>query len=398
MELLTADTPDRLETALAAIADLVVVGVDVERADSDRYFRTPALIQVGGEGRVALVDPLALDDLLPLQTFLSGRLTVLHALDNDLVPLASAGVQPPSLADTAVAASLLGLPTGLERLLEDLLAVKLPGDKEQMQRADWEARPLSEDMRAYAAADVADLPALWRELAARLSHAGRAGWYQEELAALLAQPPLEERRAWTRLRGIGRLDGEGRRRIRALWHRRESLARSTDTAPSRIASDRLLVDLASAPPTSRRELGRRGMRRESVRRFGSALMEAAERPDAVIMPPDVDDADAIVGRNRRPSQHEKALSDRLRSLRAELAEDLGIDAGVLCPSRAINAAVLAGPRTVDDLRTALALRAWQWQLLAPTFCEAFGLDRDEGQDGEAAEDAHTENGDATKER
>lgn len=396
MELLTADTPDRLEAALDALADLGVVGVDVERADSDRYFRTPALIQVGGEGRVALVDPLALDDLLPLQTFLSGRLTVLHALDNDLVPLASAGVRPPSLADTAVAASLLGLPTGLEPLLEDLLAVTLPSDKEQMQRADWEARPLSEGMRAYAAADVADLPALWRELAARLSHAGRAGWYQEELAALLAQPPLEERRAWTRLRGIGRLDGEGRRRARALWHRRESLARSTDTAPSRIAPDRLLVDLASTPPNSSRELGRRGMRRESVRRFGSALIEAAEQPDAVATPPDADDADAVVGRGRRPSQHEKALTDRLRSLRAELADDLGIDAGVLCPSRAITGAVLAGPRTVDELRAALALREWQWQLLAPAFCEAFGLDRD-GHDGSPAVEAGTENSDATKE-
>lgn len=397
MELLTADTPDRLAAALEALADLGVVGVDVERADSERYFRTPALIQVGGEGRVALVDPLAVDDLLPLQTFLSERLTVLHALDNDLVPLAAAGVHPPSLADTAVAASLLGLPTGLERLLQDLLAVTLPGDKEQMQRADWEARPLSDDMRAYAAADVADLPALWRELATRLSRAGRAGWYQEELAALLAQPPIEERRAWTRLRGIGRLDGEGRRRVRALWHRREALARSTDTAPSRIAPDRVLVDLASAPPHSPRELGRRGMRRESVRRFGNALIEAIEQPDEVTTPTDADDADAGVSRGRRPSSHEKALSDRLRSVRAEIAEGLGIDAGVLCPSRAVTAAVLAGPRTVEELRAALALREWQWQLLASAFCDAFGLDRDR-QDGEPADDADTDSADATKER
>ncbi|PSO51237.1 MAG: ribonuclease D, partial [Actinobacteria bacterium QS_5_72_10] len=196
MQLLTADTPERLEAALAALADLGVVGVDVERADSDRYFRTPALIQVGGDARVALVDPLALDDLAPLQRFLAQRLTVLHALDNDLVPLASVGVTPPALADTAVAAMLLGLPTGLERLLTGQLGTEPPGDKEAMQRADWEQRPLTEQMRTYAAADVADLPALWRKLATHLAALGRTPWYQEELAALLAQPPLEQRRAW----------------------------------------------------------------------------------------------------------------------------------------------------------------------------------------------------------
>lgn len=380
MELFTADTPQALHAALAALADLGVVGVDVERADSERYFRSAALIQAGGDGRVALIDPLALDDLAPLQRFLAQRLTVLHALDNDLVPLASLGVRPPALADTAVAAMLLGLPTGLERLLTEELGVALPGDKERMQRADWEQRPLTEEMRAYAAADVADLPALWRELSTRLARLGRTGWYQEELAALLAQPPLEERRAWTRLRGVGRLDADGRRRARALWHRRESLARTTDTAPARIAPDRLLIDLAGSPPASAQELGRRGMRRDAVRRFGPALVEAAQQPDEVAAPPDAHDSDAPTGRGRRPSSDEKALDERLRALRAGVAEQLGIDAGVLCPGRAVTSAVLAAPAGRDELRRALGLRGWQWELLAEPFCDALGL-APAGQDG-----------------
>jgi ribonuclease D len=390
MQLLTADTPERLEAALATLADLGVVGVDVERADSDRYFRTPALIQVGGDARVALVDPLALDDLAPLQRFVAQRLTVLHALDNDLVPLASVGVTPPALADTAVAAMLLGLPTGLERLLTGQLGTEPPGDKEAMQRADWEQRPLTEQMRTYAAADVADLPALWRELATHLAALGRTPWYQEELAALLAQPPLEQRRAWTRLRGVGRLDADGRRRARALWHRRESLARTTDTAPGRIAPDRLLVDLASTPPSSARELGRRGMRREAVRRFGSALVKAAESPQDVPAPPGADDVDAPTGRGRRPTSEEKALDERLRGLRAEIAEELGIDAGVLCPGRAVTTAVQATPSDPEQLRAALGLRQWQWALLAQPFCEALGLAPQE-QDGG---DTHAEEGSA----
>lgn len=373
MELL-ADSPAGLQAALEQLADLHVVGVDVERADSDRYFRTAALIQVGGEGRVALVDPLAVADLSALHVFLASRLTVLHALDNDLVPLQGAGVTPPALADTAVAASLLGLPTGLEPLLEEVLGIHLPGDKEAMQRADWEARPLTAAMRAYAAADVADLPKLWRALATRLAESGRTAWYHQELAALMAQPPLEERRAWTRLRGIGRLDTDGRRRVRALWLQREALARDTDTAPGRIAPDRVLVDLAATPPRTPRELGRRGLRRDAVRRFGQPLLDAVERPEGITAPPATEAADAPGGFGRRPTSEEKALADRLRGVRTDLAATLEVDPGVLCPSRAVTAAVLAGPTDFEELRAALGLRPWQWQLLAGPFCAELGLD------------------------
>lgn len=370
-DLFDAASASQLDTALARLADLDVVGVDVERADSDRFFRRAALIQVGGDGRVALVDPLALHDLAPLDAFLGRRQVVLHALENDLVPLEAAGVRPRRMADTAVAATVLGLPTGLEPLLAETLGVQLAGDKEAMQRADWEARPLSDAMCAYAAGDVADLPALWAELERRLHALGRWDWYADELAAQLAQPPLEERREWTRMKGVGRLDPDSRRRARAVWHRREELARATDTAPGRIATDRVLVDLASAPPSSPHELGRRGLRREAVRRFGQDLLSALRRPGQVAVPeasPAPNNRDG-----RRPTSEERALADRLRAVRSARAESLGLDPGVLCPSRTLVAAVMAGPRSPEELRRCLGIRDWQWQLLAAEFCEALGL-------------------------
>ena len=57
-EFVLADTPEQLARSLALLEDLPVVGVDVERADWKRYYRAAALVQVGGEGRVALIDPL----------------------------------------------------------------------------------------------------------------------------------------------------------------------------------------------------------------------------------------------------------------------------------------------------------------------------------------------------
>lgn len=361
------DEPERLAPALAGLDDLAVVGVDVERADGRRYYRSAALIQVGAARGVLLIDPLAVADLASLDAFLDGRATVLHALENDVGPLASLGVTPARVHDTALAATVLGLPTGLERLLTDLLGVDLGGDKAAMQRADWERRPLSPAMLEYAAGDVVHLPDLWAELTLRLDRTGRTAWYREELAAARARPPADERRAWTRTRGASRLSPSARSRLRALWHSREELARSTDTAPSRIAGDKVLLDLAARPPASASQLSRRGLRRQAVRDFGDDLMRAIAAAEAAQVEP-------VRRAGRSPTDDDRALADRLRAIRAERAAALGLDPGVLCPGRAILAALLTDPRTPEELREGLGLRPWQWEQLGAEFCDQVGLD------------------------
>ncbi|HVM18333.1 MAG TPA: HRDC domain-containing protein [Egibacteraceae bacterium] len=364
--LTVVDRTEDLVLALESLGDVERVGVDVERADWDRYYRAAALIQVGGAGQVVVVDPLTAQDLRALDAFLQPRLTVFHAVENDLEPLVNLGVKPPHICDTAVAAAVLGLPTGLEALLRDRLGVTLSGDKSAMQRANWEARPLTKDMLAYAAGDVADLPELWAVLDAELEQAGRRQWYEQELAALLAMPPVEDRRRWSRTKGAGRLDVTARARLRRLWETREQLGRDTDTAPGRIATDAILVDLAKTPPASVSELSQRGLRRQSIREFGPTLLAAV----ADGTPLDAEERRPL----RAPTDADRALIDELRQIRAERAEALGIDAGVLCPSRTLAPAVLSSPETPDELREALGLRPWQWEQLGAAFCEAADLD------------------------
>lgn len=242
-EIVFVDDPDALARALARIpAD--VVGVDVERADADRYFRRAALVQVGDAGRCVLVDPLAVERLDALDRFLAGRTAVLHAVENDLEPLAATGVEPARVADTAVAAAVLGLPTGLGPLLQEILGVALSPDKERFQRADWERRPLPEDMAAYAAGDVFHLPLLWERLADRLDTAGRRPWYDQELAATVERA-AEDRRDWTRTRGAGRLGPQARAVLRELWEERERIGREHDIAPNRLLQDLVPQDRKS---------------------------------------------------------------------------------------------------------------------------------------------------------
>ncbi len=354
---------------LAATLDLVdepVVGIDVERADGERYFKAAALVQVGTAGRCILVDNVEIDELGPLDRFLSGRLAVFHALENDLAPLAALEVRPAHVADTSIAASLLGLPTGLRPLLGEVLEVRLSPDKERLQRADWSARPLTEEMIAYAAEDVFYLGALWSELERRLNDAGRRTWYEQELEAVVRRA-RGDHRSWTRTKGLGRLDDRGRAVLRALWEEREAIARGEDVAPQLVARDECLVAIAEDPPQSLAGLRRRGLRGHQVDRYGQRLLAAAwnglrgpHEPSST--------------RLRPSSNEDRATYDRLRRARAQVAERVGISSGVLCPSRLLWRAVLADPQDGTELCALAGLRPWQTQLLAQALWSAYSKD------------------------
>jgi ribonuclease D len=389
-EVVLVEVGDQVAPALEGIAE-EVVGVDVERADGDRYYRRAALVQVGVEDRCVLLDGVTIDVLPALDRFLHGeRLAVLHAVENDLEPLAAKGVHPSRFADTAVAAAMLGLPTGLGALLREVLDVELTDDKETYQRADWAERPLPAGMAAYAAGDVVHLPLLWAALEARLAETGRRGWYDQELTWIVERA-AEDTRDWTRVKGSGRLTGAQRAILRAVWEERERLAREHDLAPNRLLHDDVLRDLAVDPPRTEAQLVRRSQRRRNLlRRHAADLFAAVQRGLAA-------EPEEKGSMGRRWTDRDKATFDALRRTRAEVAEGLGIDAGVLCPSRPLWRAVAAGPSDGRELCEAVELRPWQTELLAAPLWDAYmrtrsstadagsdGSEGSEGSDGDGA--------------
>jgi len=357
------DDVERVRPALADL-DLPVVGVDVERADADQYFRHAALVQVGGPGTCVLLDGMALDDMTALQEHLATRLTVLHAASNDVVPLAAKGVEPTQLVDTAIAAAVLGLPMGLGALLGEVLGLTLGGDKESFQRADWAKRPIPPDMQAYAAGDVVHLPALWHVLADRLDTTGRTTWFEQELVANL-ENAVTDTRDWRRVRGVGRLAPRQQTIARALWEAREALARSEDIAPNLLLHDEVILALAVEPPRTAAQLARRARRRrrmepEHAERFLTVVVEA-EATDPP--PPDPD--------RRRWTDRDSRAFDRLRAARSKVADALGIEAGVLCASKTLKDAVRSDPADAEALSEAAGLRPWQRELLGEVLWRAY---------------------------
>jgi ribonuclease D len=355
-----------------ALGDLApeTVGVDVERSDGEHYFRSAALIQIGYAGACVVVDPLADVDLGILADALRGRFVVLHAVENDLEPLddvdvhlAVDGAPHREIADTAIAAALLGLPTGLGPLLADVLEVRLTADKERFQRADWTRRPLPGDMLEYAAGDVIHLPHLWSELETRLRATERLRWYEEELQQTVERA-REDRRSWRRTRGADRLDGRARAVLRELWEEREEIARSEDIAPQLVTRDDALVTLAGDPPATRGDLRARGVRGRQVREHGERLLAATRRGI------EADEVESLSG-VRPATDDDRSVHDRLRRARAGVAREIGVDPGVLCPNRVLWQAVLADPRDADELCTAAELRPWQRELLADVLWDAY---------------------------
>jgi ribonuclease D len=350
------DETSQLAAALDHIDD-GVVGVDVERADSHRYYRRAALIQIGDRDACVLIDPLALDDLSGLGSWLRSRTSVLHAIENDIVPLHAAGVQPGDVADTAVAAAVLGLPTGLEPLLEEILGVELAMDKDRYQRADWEARPLDDGMMRYAAGDVFHLPELWREMATRLEAAGRVTWYEQELEHTIASAH-EDSRDWRRTKGAGRLDPAQRAVLRALWEEREEIAREHDIAPNRLIHDRTLLSLAEEPADDERAIVSRNRRRSSPLPEHADRILAALRRGLEAEPEDKE------SNGRRWRDSDRTAYDQMRRRRAEIADGLGIDPGVLCPGRPLWGAIVSDPQSPEELAAEAGLRPWQAEILA----------------------------------
>lgn len=365
------DDPTRVAPALADL-DLPVVGVDVERADADRYHRHAALVQVGGPSGCVLLDGMVLDDLAALQAHLATRLSVLHAANNDVVPLAAKGVEPPRLVDTAVAAAVLGLPIGLNALLAEVLGIVVEGDKESFQRADWAARPIPAPMQDYAAGDVVHLPALWQVLADRLDGAGRMRWFEQELDASLTNA-VTDTRDWRRVRGVGRLAPRQQVIARMLWEAREDIARTEDIAPNLLLHDEVIVALSVEPPRTAAQLARRARRRRRMQddhaeRFLTVVLDAAEQDPP---PPDPD--------RRRWTDRDTRAFDRLRAARSKVADTLGIDAGVLCASKTLKDAVRCDPADADALCEAAGLRPWQRELLGDVLWSAYrGRSADSG--------------------
>lgn len=385
------ETDEALEEYVARLAaGTGPVAIDAERASGYRYSNRAYLIQVRREGAgTALIDPIPLSSLQPLQDAIGEAEWILHAATQDLPCLAEVGLTPTALFDTELAGRLLNYPrVGLATLVETLIGARM---KKEHSAVDWSTRPLPEPWLEYAALDVEVLVELRQVLADQLVGAGKDDWARQEFDNLRSFEPPVRTEAWRRTSGLHRV--RGRRSlgaVRALWEARDEIARERDVTPGRLIPDSAIVVAATAMPTTRNALmSTQGFHGRGASRFASTWLQAirtAAEMDEADLPSRTPRADGPPA-PRAWAEKSPVAARRLELARAAvsaLAEQHQLPAENLLTPDHLRRVMWEPPSTRDpvelleqviDQLGALGSRSWQIGLTAQTLAQAV-LDAD----------------------
>ena len=357
--------------------------VDTEFLRERTYYAKLCLIQLAfaGDGRedAVLVDPLAeglsLDPLLDL--FRNPEVVkVFHAARQDLeIFCIDHGVIPQPLFDTQVAAMVAGFgeQVGYETLVRKIARQSL--DKSS-RFTDWSRRPLSDNQKVYALADVTHLRVIYEFLRRKLEDSGRNKWVEEEIATLLAPETYvtNPEDAWMRVKTRSNAP-RFLALVKELAGFREAYAQERNVPRSRVFKDDALVELASTKPKDMSELGRSRLLLREARKgdIAEGILKAVRKAQNLPQ-----DQLPVVDNSRQSPQVNPALADLLRVLLKAKTEASGV-ASKLIASAAELDALAAGKRDIP------ALRGWRR--------EVFGEDAlrlCDGQVGLAARGKHVE--------
>ncbi len=264
------------------IAGAKIIAFDTEFVSEDSYQPELCLIQVAAEGRLAIIDPLVVQDLNPFWDLLvaPGKETLVHAGREEFrFAHKATGQRPSGWFDVQLAAGLIGIeyPASYGNLAYKLLGKSLSKDET---RTDWRKRPLSQRQLEYALLDVMDLEAIRNVLYAELDRLGRLTWLAEELAAW--QENIETQEASTeKWRRVGGLAGMSRRTlglVRDLWTWRDAEAEHRNCPPRRILRDDLIIELAKRQTADPKRISSlRGMEYSGVQRHLPKIASVIER-------------------------------------------------------------------------------------------------------------------------
>jgi ribonuclease D len=377
--------------ALQEYADLLARGtgplaLDAERASGYRYGQRAYLVQLRREGAgTALIDPIAVPDLTPVQRATEGVEWILHAANQDLPCLAELGLRPPSLFDTELAGRLLGRErVSLAALVQSELGQVL---EKGHGATDWSVRPLTAAQLRYAALDVELLLELRETMVAELAEAGKTEMAAQEFTALLSFTARERGEdEWRRTSGIHRIrKPRSLAIVRALWRARDDIAQRRDIAVGRILPDASIVAAAQAPPASvddlasLREFNGRGAHRY-LRQWWAAISEAQALPVSDLptaSPPSSGPPPPRAWADRDPAAFAR-LSAARTSL-TEIAERLHLPVENLLSPDTVRRLCWTPPATVEPASVAAALlasgaRQWQVDETLTALCAALAAE------------------------
>lgn len=354
------ETPEALEEIAEFFLNADCIGVDIE-ADSMFHFREKVcLIQMAAGDLIAVIDPLAIDDMSPIvPVFEKPEIRkIFHGSDYDVRSLnRDFGITIRNLFDTELASRFLGIAeTGLGSVMKKRFGVEL--DK-TYQKKDWSKRPLTDGMIEYGAGDVIYLPKLAAILDSELEEKGRTDWVDEECLLLSGVRHQENGNdpLFTRVKGAGKLDRRSLAVLEELLQLRIVISEKKDRPPFKVFSNASLLTLAKDKPLTPGRLkacGALSPRQAST--HGNQVLEAVEKGVAL-----TEEEMPQYPRRKRPSFKPDVPKrmDAIKDYRDTVADHLELDPPILINKALMTAIAACNPGTVDQLYTIGGLRQWQ---------------------------------------
>ena len=338
------------------------VALDLESNGFHRYPERVCLIQLSVADEIYLIDPLAIEDMTPLGVLLSAPsvVKIFHSADYDIRSLdRDWGFRVSPLFDTSIGAAFRGhTRLGLAALIYEWFEVEIPKTK-RLQRADWTVRPLSAELREYAAADVYYLATLTDLLSDRLRVLGRTAWVREECERLanVRYVAPDCKSAFLSVKGSRKLNGQGLAVLRALYFFRDGEALRRDCPPFKVFSNTAMLALAENPRADLSTV--KGLGRYAYGRGASGARKSLQ--EGMDAEPVVRPRANLSARPRVQAEERSAIRKRLQLLkqwRLEHARHLDIDAGLLWPAASLER-LSANPSILEEEFESREVRRWQ---------------------------------------
>jgi ribonuclease D len=304
-------------------------GIDLEADNLHRYSEQLCLVQVTDGERYELVDPLAIEDLSPLGTFLETATLWMHGADFDMTLFKREfGLLPEMILDTQIAARLLGVRKfSYANLVEQYFDVQL---SKTSQKENWGQRPLPDKMCEYALNDVRYLLPLAAKLEEQLHEKGRHQWFLECCKAAMdrVRERDEQREDPWRIQGSGKLDRQGLVFLKAIWEWRDQEACNWDRPAFMVARNNQLIDWSVDLVRGKDPIIPHNFRGGRLRR----LQESMKRAKSV---PKEEWPERPKRKGRRWDDEQEEEFRRHAERRDMVAEELDIDPSMLAPRAVI---------------------------------------------------------------
>lgn len=259
-----------------------VLAIDTEFVRTRTLYPRLGLLQIFDGKQLALIDPIAINDLSPFWQLLTNEniVKVLHACSEDLeVFLTSANCKPVNLIDSQIVMSFLGhgLSMGYAAMVENFTGVEL--DKSES-RTDWTKRPLTQKQLDYASADVDYLFQLYPKFIAEIEQVGRLDYAKQETQLLINKKftPIDEDNLYSQIKLACRLSPRQLNTLQHLARWRYQQAKKRDLPIGFVAKDHTLMAVAQYNPQSIDEMNRlKGAELLDIRHKGKSMLSIVKQ-------------------------------------------------------------------------------------------------------------------------